>query len=113
MLVAGVARVATHDRAPVSMTTTTTRPLASSTTTTTTAAPPGSIQAFVPIAQRFVEQRRGLTFKRPVTVTVLDDAAFRQRIASDEKPDRTETAKTQSVLRGLGLIPPGLDLAAA
>src|SRR5437879_5383477 len=116
MLVAGIARVATHDSTGVPATPTATAPALlppSSSTTTSTTAAPGSIQAFVPEAERFVELHRGLTFKRPVTVTVLDDAAFRQRIASDQQPDKTATAKTQTVLRALGLIPPELDLGQA
>src|SRR5437764_6546797 len=125
VIVTGVVAVATHDSRPSAAPTrptTTTGPAPS--TTSTTAAPattsttvaaapaPGSVEAFVPVAEKFVEQHRGLTFKQPVPVTVLDDAAFRKKLAADDTPDDpAEIQKSQKDLRALGLIPPGLDLA--
>ena len=77
----------------------------------TSAPKAGSLEAFVPVAEAFVEQHRGLKFKNPVQVTTLDDAAFRQRLLSDEAPDKAEVEKTTKVLRALGLIPKNTDLA--
>ena len=67
----------------------------------------------MPVAEKFVEQHRGLTFKSPVKVTVLDDAAFRKQLLADNQDDPTEEQKSQKELRALGLIPPGLDLSKA
>jgi hypothetical protein len=71
---------------------------------------PGSIAAFIPVAQRFVEQHRGLKFKRPVKVTYLDDQAFTQRVQSGNQSDPTVTRRDSKELRALHLIQPGTDL---
>src|SRR5436309_12429585 len=81
--------------------------------TKATAAAPGSVEAFVPVAEAFVEQHRGLKFKNPVQVTTLDDVAFRQRLLSDESTDKSEIEKTTKILRALGLIPKNTDVAKA
>src|SRR5438874_4895464 len=60
----------------------------------TTAPKPGSVEAFLQVAEAFVEQHRGLKFKNPVQVTTLDDAAFRQRLLSDESTDKSEIEKS-------------------
>src|SRR5947207_11556749 len=68
------------------------------------AAPNRDIEGFVPEAERFVEQHRGLLFTRPVQVTTLDDGAFRQRLRADESTDTADVERVAKVLRGLGLL---------
>ncbi|MDQ1394789.1 MAG: hypothetical protein QOG64_48 [Acidimicrobiaceae bacterium] len=122
VLAAGVAGVAFTDssrRWPSS--TTPTRAAAPGATSTTanpsaaTTTPPAadSVEAFIPVAERFVEQHRGLTFKQPPAVTFLDDAAFRDRLLGTEKQDKEQLDKTTKVLRALGLIPAGTDVGKA
>jgi hypothetical protein len=59
-----------------------------------------------------VEQLRGLTFKRPVPVKVVDDAAAREHfMARLREFDQTQQIeKSQRVYELLGLIPEGTDL---
>src|SRR3954447_3514397 len=85
----------------------------STSATLPTKAAAGPVEAFVPVAQAFVEQHRGLKYKNPVQVTTLDDAAFRQRLLSDESTDKSEIEKTTKILRALGLIPKNTDVAKA
>lgn len=61
---------------------------------------------------RFVEETRGLRFKSPVAITVLETAAFRERLLATKSPEtRTaEAAKAKVVLQALGLVPPEIDL---
>jgi len=71
------------------------------------------IQALVPELSRFVERERGLRFRTPVTVTLLGDAAFRDRLAEegDESTEQVEPEPEVAVtLQALGLIEPGTDL---
>lgn len=84
-------------------------------TPTTTSPPPTREQVDATIAelQRFVEKARGLTFKHPVPVTLLDDAAFRARLAEDDDFDPEELATTTKVLRALKLLEEGVDLRTA
>jgi hypothetical protein len=70
---------------------------------------PGSIEAFVPEAERFVQSHRGLKFKAPVTVHHLSDQAFSQRIVQLQRRDRASTDRQAKVLRALGLIGPAVD----
>lgn len=72
-----------------------------------------AIQDFVPIAEAFVEAHRGLKFKAPVTVTLLEDNAFTARLLSKNKSDKGELEKETKVLRALGLIQGALDLGKA
>jgi len=65
----------------------------------------------VPEAERFVEQHRGLTFTKPVEVTLLDDDAFKKRLLADEDTDKAEIEKATKVLRALGLIQGNPDIA--
>ena len=91
--------------------------------TTTTPAAPGShsppvsadgpIEALVRELQAFVERQRGLAFKTPVKVTLLDDTAFRNRLLRDAAEDREDIEKTQLVLRAMGLLDPQVDLVKA
>jgi hypothetical protein len=75
-----------------------------------------TIQQFVPIAKRFVEQHRGLKFKADVPVTLLDDAAFRERLlgkASEQKSPSEELTIASKELKALHLIPKSTDLGSA
>jgi hypothetical protein len=74
-----------------------------------TPADPPSLHAFVPEAEHFVEAHRGLLFKTPVHVVLLDDAAFRARSGGGGGLDPTVTAE----LHALQLVPRSVDLAAA
>src|SRR3954470_21929039 len=115
VLVTGLVGVVTHnDPGPRSSASPTTAPAPPSAAPGTTAAPAaGSVEAFVPVAERFVEQHRGLKFKAPVTVTILDDAAFRKRLLDGEDTDKQEIERTAKVMRALGLIAPNTDLGKA
>jgi hypothetical protein len=67
-----------------------------------------AIRAVVPGIERFVEQERGLSFKRRVQVDLLDNAAFVRRLQGDPtKGDRQRTEslqKAEGFLRALHLI---------
>lgn len=90
-----------------------------------TAAPvpakPPAAPAFVADLRAFVERERGLRFRRPVTVSLLDDADYvrRVRAAAAEPPRPGAGADTGTVrndmsvtLTVLRLLEPGVDLAA-
>jgi hypothetical protein len=68
----------------------------------------------LPALLRFVEQARGLTFDHPVKVTLLDRAAFRERLLDEELPRSKASTKRlanlQRVLQGLGLLARDVDL---
>ena len=68
-----------------------------------------TIQQFVPIAERFVEQHRGHAFKAQVPVTLLDDAAFRQRLLA-HGGDTGAINTTSKELKALHLIDKTVDL---
>jgi len=74
-----------------------------------TSAAPGSIDAFVPEAMRFVESHRGHKFKHTVKVQHLSDQAFSNRVIELQRRDRASFDRQAKVLRALGLIPPGVD----
>jgi hypothetical protein len=79
-------------------------------------APALSIQQFVPIAKRFVEQHRGLTFKTDVPVTLLDDAAFKERLLGKSTSTKTPSQQltiASKELKALHLIDKSVDLGAA
>ena len=80
-------------------------PAGSSTTTV-----PAGIQSVVPSLQAFVERERGLAFKEPVDVTLLDDDAFEARLGEDEDEDLEELRDAEAVLRAMGLLDEGTDL---
>ncbi|MBW3669767.1 MAG: hypothetical protein KY443_11215 [Actinobacteria bacterium] len=82
-------------------------------TTTTTAASPSEFDQAVAELEAFVAEARGLSFKRRVKVTLLDDAAFRARLKEESDVDREELAKTTKILRALDLIEEDVDLEAA
>ncbi|MDB5067289.1 MAG: uncharacterized protein JWM18_3723 [Chloroflexi bacterium] len=73
-----------------------------------TPADPPSLDAFVPEAERFVEEHRGLRFRSPVRVLLLDDAAFR-RHSGGGGIDPALAAEIDA----LQLVPRSVDLAAA
>ncbi len=60
---------------------------------------------------RFVENERGLEFKGPVEVELVDDATFEARLLEDFEEDSEELARTAGQLRALGLLEHGVDLA--
>jgi hypothetical protein len=72
------------------------------------------LEKALPALLRFVQGARGLPFTKPVKVTLLPDAAFRERLQADEAEDQEEQKEelrtTQRVLQGLGLLDKGVDL---
>jgi hypothetical protein len=77
------------------------------------AAATASLQAFVPIAESFVEKHRGLKFKAPVKVTFLADAEFKQELAKSNGTDTAGYVTEAKVLHVLGLLDGLPDLAKA
>ena len=73
----------------------------------------GTLDAFVPIAEAFVEQHRGLKFKAPVKVTFLADTEFQQELAKANGSDATGYVTEAKVLHALGLLDGLPDLARA
>jgi hypothetical protein len=62
---------------------------------------------------RFVELERGLEFKRPVQVALLNDDEFEQRLLDDfDAEDRDDLVVAGRLLQALGFLPPGVDLVA-
>ena len=111
--------------APSSSTTTlhssTTVPPATAPTSTTVAPAPsttvapaqaGSVESVVPTIEAFVEHARGLTFTSPVKVTLLADQEFEARVTETDPKDAEDTKKSEEVLQAMGLLDPGVDLAA-
>jgi hypothetical protein len=80
--------------------------------TTTAPAPPvaGPLGAVLPGLEAFVERERGLAFKRPVKVSLLDDATFNERAVSSDPASRKEVEDAQAALQAMGLLRPGVDL---
>lgn len=72
----------------------------------------GSIQAVLPELKAFVARERGLAFKKPVEVELLDERAFRARVSEVDEDDRKELAEAQAVLQAMSLLEPGVDLEA-
>ena len=60
--------------------------------------------------ESFVEKTRGLTFVKPVKVTLADDLAFQTRLVGRRRPSKAEVDKVTGELRALGFVPPGFDL---
>lgn len=69
----------------------------------------GSIDAFVPEAVRFVQDHRGLTFKKSVKVRHLADKAFADRVIQLQRKDHADLDRQARVLRALGLLRPDVD----
>ena len=72
-----------------------------------------AIDALVAKLERFVEDHRGLKFKQPVKVTLIDTAAFSKRISDQSKPDPVASAKQSRILHALHLLPANVDAGAA
>lgn len=60
----------------------------------------------------FVERERGLEFREPVLVELLDDDAFEARLLEDFEEDAEELADDAEELIALGFVDRGTDLAA-
>lgn len=71
---------------------------------------PGGIAAFLPEAIHFVEQHRGLRFKRPLKVEYLDDATFSARLLADQRKYRASSDREAVLLRAVGLLDPSVDI---
>jgi hypothetical protein len=76
-----------------------------------TAAPkqpvPDAVAQFIPVAEKFVEDHRGLKFIHAVAVTMLDDTAFEQKLTGGPAPSKqasTGATKMTKELRALHLI---------
>ncbi len=72
-----------------------------------------ALEALIGELQQFVESTRGLAFKHPVQVQVLEEAAFRRRIRALIRPSLVEGNRRQRVLKAFGLIPADLTLSRA
>lgn len=72
----------------------------------------GNIETVVPAIEAFVEQARGLRFKTAVTVTLLGDREFEERVTETDTEETEEVEHAEAVLRAMGLIDDGVDLAA-
>jgi hypothetical protein len=72
-------------------------------------AAPGSIDAFVPEAVKFVQDHRGLKFKQPVKVRHLADKQFTDRIVQLQRQNHADLDRQAKVLRALGLLKPDVD----
>ncbi len=99
-LISGILGVATHarDRGPAPAGTPLSRP---------------RLDEVVRLLQRFVERERGLTYKHPVKVTLLDDDAFKARITEGDEEDDEEIREAEAVLRAMGLLKDDVDLVKA
>ena len=74
------------------------------------APPPNPMEPAVKEVESFVEKTRGLTFVKPVKVTLADDLAFQTRLVGRRRPSKAEVDKVTGELRALGFVPPGFDL---
>lgn len=69
------------------------------------------LQAFIPTAERFVEQHRGLRFLRPVRVELLDDRAFTRQVLGPPSGggESAFDRRRDAILQALGLVQPGVS----
>ena len=116
ILVAGLVGTVTvgderEDASPSPSSTSSTSSAPSSSVGSSTTAAPGGIEAVVPALKAFVERERGLAFKEPVDVTLLEDDAFEARLLENEDDDLDEVRDAEAVLRAMGLLDAGVDLA--
>ena len=88
-------------------------PRAEASPTPSPVASAAALQAFVPIAERFVEEHRGLKFKSSVKVTFLADAEFQAQLNKANGIDNSGYATEAKVLHALGLLDGRPDLAKA
>src|SRR4029077_120201 len=49
---------------------------------------PDAVAQFIPVAQKFVEDHRGLKFIHAVAVTMLDDSSFEQKLTGGPAPSK-------------------------
>ena len=82
-------------------------------TTTPAPADRASIERAVADISGFVEHERGLKFKHPVTVQLLGEGQFQDRLLKDFDDDAADMRKDEVLMKGLGLVDPGVDLVAA
>ena len=75
-------------------------------------ATPEAVATVVEELSRFVEAERGLEFNTPVTVEVIDEATFRQRVLDDLNAQLPEIELAARVLGAVGLAAPGEDIVA-
>ncbi len=80
---------------------------------TTTTTEPQSLESIVFDIKQFVEQDRGLKFKRDVDVSLVPDGEFQRLVLADFDKETPALLEQQQVLRAIGLVPPDFDLVAA
>lgn len=80
--------------------------------TTIAPASPDQVAAEVAALSQFVEQQRGLTFRRPVAVTMLNNESFEAAVSDVLAADAPDIDLLGRRLAALGLVPPGEDVAA-
>jgi hypothetical protein len=86
-------------------------PAADATTTTTgRPATEEEMRATVEEISAFVEDERGLEFREPVDVELVDDEEFEARLLEDFDEDADELEATGTVLTALGLVDPDTDV---
>lgn len=71
-----------------------------------------AVRALADELGRFVEATRGLRFKAPVSITVLEKTRFRERLLATKSPESraAEAGRAKVVLQALGLVQPEIDL---
>ncbi|MCX7619587.1 MAG: hypothetical protein N2037_01935 [Acidimicrobiales bacterium] len=82
-------------------------------TTTFPPADPATIEREVETLSRFVEQKRGLTFKQKVQVHVAGDEEFNRLLLEDFDEEREDLEKAAAAFEALGMVEPGTDVAGA
>ena len=77
---------------------------------------PANVQAVVDESMAFVEEQRGLEFREPVDIALLDEEAFTARIRADLaesfEEDAEEIPADEAFLVAFGLAPEDVDLRA-
>jgi hypothetical protein len=87
----------------------------SNTPTTAPSDPPdeAELRQVVDDISAFVEQERGLEFRRPVDVELESDDDFEQRLLEDFEEDADELETTDVLMTGFGLVDPDVDVVEA
>lgn len=68
------------------------------------------LEALVAEISTFVEEERGLAFKRPVAVELAAGDEFTERLLADFEDEEAELAETQVLFEAFGLLEPGTSL---
>ena len=68
------------------------------------------LQPEVQRLQRFVERHRGLTFKEPVDVRIVNDEEMKQELRRETRDDAEEIDDFNRIARALGYIEPGQNV---